>query len=71
RNFKLFVRNKATRTPYGVYIVQPLLAVIYIIVGFSALLVSADRAMREPQYVERAQTAPRFFFVSVLFHLTS
>ena len=45
--------------------------VIYIIVGLSALLVSTNRAMREPQDVERAQTAPRFFFVSVLFHLTS
>ena len=41
--------------------------VIYIIVGLSALLVSTNRAMREPQDVERAQTAPRFFFVSGLY----
>ena len=33
--------------------------VIYIIVGLSALLVSTNRAIPEPQYVERAQTAPR------------
>ena len=39
--------------------------VIYtIIVGLSALLVSTDRAMREPQYVERASDGSTFFFVS-------
>ena len=32
----------------GVYIRQPLLAVMYIIVGLSALLVSANRALRRP-----------------------
>ena len=34
----------------------------YIGVGLSALLVSADRAMREPRYVERAADWLHVFF---------
>ena len=39
---------------------------IYIGVGLSALLVSTCRAMREPQFVERATgLTPRLFFVCI------
>jgi len=38
---------------------------IYIIVGLSALLVSTNRAMREPQHVERATGWLHVFFVYV------
>ena len=66
RNFKLLVKNKATRTPQGVYYICPNCryalrrmaqeGVLYIhfCVGLSALLVSTNRAMRRPQHVERA-----------------
>ena len=40
---------------------------IYIGVGLSALLVSADRAMREPRYVERAADWLHVFFVYVTY----
>ena len=58
-NFKLIVKNKATRTPH-------LVTIYFVIyssgVGFSALLVSTIRAMRRPQQVERAsELAPRLF----------
>ena len=59
RKFKLLVKNKATGTSHGVFIYNPywLLAIIVyeesniiISVGLSALLVSTNRAMREPFY---------------------
>ena len=70
------VKNKATGTPHEVYYIQLSLASIgssavccrcgvlytYIGVGLSALLVSTCRAMREPQFVERATgLTPRLF----------
>ena len=58
RKFKLLVKNKATGTPHGMYVYNPywLLSIeqksigyiIFISVGLSALLVSTNRAMREP-----------------------
>ena len=40
---------------------------MYIIVGLSALFVSTNWAMREPQHVERAtESAPRFFVYVVI-----
>ena len=68
RKFKLLVKNKATGTPLGCIIYIPIkmlclflwvdvscgMDYIYIYVGLSALLVSANRAMRRPQHVERA-----------------
>ena len=66
RNFKLLVKNKATRTPQGCIIYILIVAMyskcvvqegklyIHFCVGLSALLVSTNRAMRRPQHVERA-----------------
>ena len=66
RKFKLSVKSKATGTPLKGVFKAPALSLgismpcvnvgrlSYIGVGLSALLVSADRAMREPRYVERA-----------------
>ena len=58
RKFKQIVKNKATGTPYGMFIYIILLVVVlqtnigdnYILisVGLSALLVSTDMAMRRP-----------------------
>ena len=60
RNFRQIVKNKATGTPHGMFIYSPhwLFALsgdspmsgfyILIGVGLSALLVSTNRAMREP-----------------------
>ena len=62
RKFKQLVKNKATGTSHGMFIYSPhwlftllgdmLLSVFYILigVGLSALLVSTNRAMREPFY---------------------
>ena len=59
RKFKLLVKNKATGTSHGVFIYSPYLLLsliadwvsnIFISVGLSALLVSTNRAMREPFY---------------------
>ena len=59
RKFKLLVKNKATGTSHGVFIYSPywlLVIIVYeesniiISVGLSALLVSTNRAMREPFY---------------------
>ena len=76
RKFKQLVKNKATGTSHGMFIYSPHwiftlsgdspLGVFYILinVGLSALLVSTNRAMREPYYVERASgLAPRLFCI--------
>ena len=67
-------RTKQQRTLYGVYYIrsqclqsifgcwQEGILYIYTGEGFSALLVSTCRAMREPQFVKRVtELAPRFF----------
>ena len=66
-------RTKQQRTPHEVYYIQLLLAsddfssvvkrvYIYTNVGLSALLVSTCRAMREPQFVERATALLHVFY---------
>ena len=59
RTFKLPVKNKATGTPLNdvvsVRINTNVLMFTYICVGLSALLGLTDRAMREPQHIDRAR----------------
>ena len=74
------VKNKATGTPYGVFIMYSPWCVLTedakgrlytnIGVGLSALLVSTNRAMREPLDCERVTAlASRFFvYMRPLFH---
>ena len=80
---RLSVKNKATGTPHGSVLYTFFIGIgvfqyqcwyyIYIYVGLSSLLVSTDRAMREPRYVERAtELAPRFFvYVAICLILTA
>ena len=82
---QLSVKNKAAGTPFGVYIhctriflisvcygICSGVLVIYIIVGFSALLVSTDRVMRRPQHVKRVTDWLHvFLYMYVLSNLTS
>ena len=76
RKFKQLVKNKATGTSHGMFIYSPHwifafsgnipLGVFYILigVGLSALLVSTNRAMREPFYRGTSiRLAPRFFCI--------
>ena len=72
------VKSKATGTPYGMYYIRPhygrrrlastlmWLLYVYIDVGLSALLVSTDKAMRRPRYVERVADWLHVSFLYVL-----
>jgi hypothetical protein len=73
RKFKLLVKNKATGTSHGVFIYSPywlLVIIVYeesniiISVGLSALLVSTNRAMREPFYRGTSDSTGSTFFMS-------
>ena len=79
---KLLVKDKATGTPLEMYYIHPykFLALniqvlykefIYIRVGLSALLVSTNRAMREPIHSGTSDRTGSTFFVSMLSFLLS